>query len=99
MGPYPAGVPTITFLPDGQALEVPAGTPLLAAVLRAGRPIGYACRGLGLCVSCRLRVEGAVSLPDETERRLLLTLPEPAAHRIACLCKIEGDCRVRADYW
>lgn len=89
----------ITFLPDGQHLDVSEGTPLLAAVLRAGRPIGYACRGLGVCVACRLRVEGPVSAPDAAERRLLATLPEPAAYRIACLCKVQGDCRVRADYW
>lgn len=92
-------MPTLTFLPDGATIEVPKGTPLLAAVLRAGRPIGYSCRGLGVCVACRLRVEGTVSAPGADERRLLATLPEPEAYRIACLCKIEGDCRVRADYW
>lgn len=89
----------ITFLPDRQTLEVPRGTRLLAAVLRAGRPIGYACRGLGVCVACRLRVEGPMSPPDDRERALLARLEEPDAWRIACLARVEGDVEVRADYW
>lgn len=92
-------VPTLTFLPDGATLDVPAGTTLLAAVLRAGRPIGYACRGRGICVACRLRVEGPVSPPSDAERQLLAGLEHGSAYRIACLCRVEGDCRVRADYW
>ncbi|MCK6570517.1 (2Fe-2S)-binding protein [Myxococcota bacterium] len=92
-------MPWVTFLPDGARLEVPVGCTLLAAALRAGRPIGYACRGRGVCVACRLRVEGEVSPPTPGETRLLATLPAPAAYRIACLCRIAGDCRVRADYW
>ncbi len=89
----------MTFEPDGQTLEVTPGTSLLAAVLRAGRPIGYACRGLGVCVACRLRVEGPLSPVGEAEARLLAALEEPAPYRIACLARIVGDVRVRADYW
>lgn len=92
-------MPRVTFLPDAATLDVPPGTPLLAAVLRAGRPIGYSCRGLGVCVACRLRVEGEVSPVESAEARLLAGLSEPGAYRIACLCKVQGDCRVRADYW
>ncbi len=100
----------VTFQPDGQTLEVPVGATLLAAVLRVGRPIGYACRGRGVCVACRLRVEGPLSPIEADERTLLdqLTTPAPApdepeghpsGYRIACLARILGDVRVRADYW
>jgi ferredoxin len=92
-------VPLITFLPDGATLEVPRGTRLLGAVLRANRPIGYSCRGLGVCVACRLRVEGEMAPPDERERRLLARVAEPGPWRIACLARVEGDVTVRADYW
>ena len=61
----------VTFEPDGAVLEVRAGTPLLAAILAARRPIGYACRGLGVCVSCRLQVWGAASAVDAAEAALL----------------------------
>lgn len=91
-------MPTLTFLPDGATLEVPAGTPLLAAILRAGRPIGYSCRGAGVCTACRVRVEGEVSPVAPDEARLLATLGS-SAYRVACLCRVVGDCRVRADYW
>lgn len=94
----------VTFLPDGAGLDVPRGTPLLAAILRAGRPIGYACRGQGVCVSCRVRVEGALSPVTEAEAALLAGVPppplaEPPAYRLACLTRALGDVRVRADYW
>jgi ferredoxin len=92
----------VTFEPDGAVLEVCPGTPLLAAILRAGRPIGYACRGQGVCVSCRLQVWGAVSPVDAAEAALLARLGPDAQvpdQRIACLVRIEGDVRVRASYW
>ena len=92
-------MPTVTFEPDGQTLEVPAGTPILRAVLRAGRPIGYSCRGAGVCVACRVRVLGTVSPPTPAERALLIRTDEPEGFRIACLARVEGDLSVRADYW
>lgn len=92
-------MPTVTFLPDGATLEVEPGTRLLAAVLRAGRPIGYSCRGLGVCVACRLQVAGPLSPPGVRERRLLARLEAPHTYRIACLARVLGDVQVRADYW
>ncbi|MFZ4737403.1 MAG: 2Fe-2S iron-sulfur cluster-binding protein [Bradymonadia bacterium] len=92
----------VTFEPDGAVLEVRAGTPLLAAILAARRPIGYACRGLGVCVSCRLQVWGAASAVDAAEAALLARLSpdaQVADQRIACLVRVEGDVRVRASYW
>ncbi|MSP73875.1 MAG: (2Fe-2S)-binding protein [Myxococcales bacterium] len=89
----------LTFLPDGEVVKVARGTKVLAAVLKAGRPIGYACRGLGVCVSCRVRIIGPTSTPSALERVQLATLDEPSAYRLACLCRLEGDASVRADYW
>jgi ferredoxin len=94
----------VTFLPDGQTLEVLPGRRVLAAVLDADRPIGYACRGLGVCVACCLWVEGAQSPVSEAEERLLRQVEGPmkqgaARRRIACLAKIEGAVTIQADYW
>lgn len=92
-------IATVTFLPDGQTQVVSQGTFLLAAILRAGRPIAYSCRGQGVCVACRVRVDGPVSPPSPDEAALLKTLSQPANYRLACLCRALGDVTVRADYW
>ena len=89
----------MTFLPDGQQTQVASGSPLLKVVLGAGRPIGYACRGQGVCVPCRLEVTGPMSPITAAEQALLDSLEAPAAWRIACLARVEGDVEVRADYW
>ena len=94
----------VTFLPDGQTLDVPRRRRVLAAVLAADRPIGYACRGLGVCVACRIWVEGPQSPIGEAEERLLGQVEGPhskgaATLRIACLAQIEGAVTVQADYW
>lgn len=92
-------MPVITFLPDGQRLEAPANARLMGLVRQAGRPIGASCRGRGICVACRLRVNGPMQPPDEAERRLLMQIEEPGEWRIACLARIAGDVQIRADYW
>jgi ferredoxin len=92
----------VTFEPDGAMIDVPEGTPVLAAVLRAGRPIGYACRGRGVCVACRVDVRGPTSAVEPDEAALLDRLsPEQRGPdtRIACLARVLGDVHVRATYW
>lgn len=95
---------TVVFEPDGQTIEAPTGARLLGLVLQAGRPIGYACRGRGVCVACRLWVSGPQSPIDPEEAALLAKVSPPHARgearlRIACLARVEGDVRVRASYW
>lgn len=97
-------MPIVTFLPDGQRVDAPAGARLMGLVRQAGRPIGSSCRGRGICIACRLRVDGPMQPPDEAERRLLIQIAEEdgegeGAWRIACLARIAGDVKVRADYW
>ncbi len=95
---------SVTFLPDGQRIVVPRGRRVLAAVLSADRPIGYSCRGLGVCVACVVWVEGPQSPIAEAEAKLLAQVDGPlkrgdAHRRIACLAGIEGDASIQADYW
>lgn len=93
-------MPRVTFLPDGQHRNMPAGARLLAAIQRAGRPIGLSCRGRGICVACRVRVQGSLAPVEPDEAALLVKIEEPGAWRIACLARLgEGDVRVHADYW
>ena len=89
----------LTFRPDGATVEAREGATLLAIVRRAGRPIGFSCRGLGVCLACRLRVEGPMAPPSPAEQALLARIDVPGPWRIACLARIAGDVTVQADYW
>jgi ferredoxin len=94
----------ITFLPDGETLDVMIGTRLLKVILDAGRPIGYSCRGQGVCTACVLRVVGHASPIGPPEQALLDRLgPTPSdgegVLRIGCFVRVLGDSSVRADYW
>jgi ferredoxin len=93
-------MPIVTFLPDRQQVEVSAGARLLTAVQRARRPIGLSCRGRGICVACRLRVQGSMQPIAADEAVLLEKIDEPGAWRIACLARVaDADVQVQADYW
>ncbi len=90
-------MPTVILDPGEAPVEVPRGSLLLSAVRKSGRPIAWSCRGLGVCVACRLKVEGDLDPPGPQEQALLADL-DPG-YRLACLAKVRGDVRVRADYW
>ena len=94
----------VIFQPSGQRHSVRPGTRLLKCVLNAGLPIGYACRGLGVCVACALWVRGEVSEIEAAEAALLHRVDGPHIRglfrlRIACFVRIEGGVEVHADYW
>ncbi|MCB9546636.1 MAG: (2Fe-2S)-binding protein [Myxococcales bacterium] len=92
-------MPTVTFLPSGRTAEARAGATLLGVIRGAGLPIGYACRGRGVCLACRVRVTGPLAAPDVAERALLDRIADPGPWRIACLARLAGDATVQADYW
>jgi adenylate cyclase len=84
------------------ALEVPDGTTLLEAALRAGLPIARACAGGGLCGRCGLEVlAGAETLaaPDAAEQRAKQRNRVPAELRLACQVEVRGPLEVTAGYW
>ena len=94
----------VTFYPSGQRIMVRRGSSLLKSVLKAQLPIGYSCRGLGVCHACALWVKGDLSLVSSAERALLTQITAVQSRgdfnlRISCLAKIEGDLAVHADYW
>lgn len=94
----------VTFLPDGQSISAQPRAVLLKAIQAGGRPIGYSCRGQGICVACAVWVSGICNAVGHGERDLLAKLPE--AHerdgfhrRIACLARAESDVIITTDYW
>ncbi len=94
----------ITFRPDGQVVRANRGTRLLRVVLDANRPVGYSCRGRGVCIACTLWVKGPASEITAAEAELLdqiqpSTREDGAVQRIACLVRLLGDVEIQADYW
>lgn len=93
-------MPTVRFA--GRAIECPEGANLRLVLTRARLPL-YAsaaralnCRGRGLCGTCAVEIEGAVSPPTPTERRRLSLPPHDpeSGLRLACQCKVLGDLEV-----
>jgi len=94
----------VTFLPDGQSISIRSGSVLLKGIQAAGRPIGYSCRGQGICIACAIWVSGTCNAIGPQEEALLATLPGPNRRdsfqrRIGCLVRAEGHVQVTTDYW
>ncbi len=81
---------------DAQEREFicPVGITLMEALKRHNVFMDAPCGGNGTCGKCRVFVSGALSGPDEDERRLLGNSLEQGV-RLACRAQILGDCQVR----
>ena len=61
-------MPKVTFLPDGNSIEVPAGTSILQAAKKCHAQVGFACGGVCACSTCHVYVkEGIDSLSEQQE--------------------------------
>ena len=95
---------TITFEPSGLSRTVKRGRQLLAIIRESGLPIGYSCRGQGVCTACVVRVLGEANPISNEEAQLIERVAEntptaDGALRVACLVRVDSDLTVRADYW
>lgn len=79
---------------NGSVWQVKSGT-LLSEAVSPHHALDMPCAGRGTCGKCRVWAEGALS-PVTAEERAHLTEAELAAGvRLACCCRVRGDCRVR----
>jgi ferredoxin len=93
-------LPKVEFA--GRTVECLAGANLRVVLLHARLPLyndaarALNCRGRGICGTCTVRVEGAVSEPTAAERTRLTLPPHDLAAglRLACQCNVLGDVRV-----
>jgi 2Fe-2S ferredoxin len=85
---------TIENLPGG-AVEVPAGSTLLAALQAAGHDWMHACGAKGRCTTCRLAVSAGLaylSAPSPAELRYRAAGRLQAHERLACQARLpEGE--------
>jgi uncharacterized 2Fe-2S/4Fe-4S cluster protein (DUF4445 family) len=86
-------MPTVTFLPARQSVQVESGAGLLEAAARAGVAISAPCGGEGACGECRVRVErGAVEL---LAHGCLGAEELGEGWALACGSRVTGDVTIR----
>jgi ferredoxin len=78
------------------AVEVPAGTRLVNAILAAGVDIGHRCGGYAACTTCRVAFhEGEPRRMTLAEREKLADVKLLGQVRLSCQVPVEDDMRVR----
>jgi 2Fe-2S ferredoxin len=87
-------MPKVTFVPDGNSIEVAPGTTILQAAKAAHAQVGYACGGVCACSTCHVYVkEGFDSLSEQQENEMDIldkAFDVRASSRLGCQSKI-GD--------
>ena len=86
----------IIKLEQGKEIICQAGENLLQVLRSAGVFMESPCNGKGTCGKCKVQIlEGMVSEPSETERKLLKDSELSAGIRLSCLTTVLGDCKLR----
>lgn len=88
----------VRFEPSGRIFVVKKGGSLLRAARRARLPLASSCRGIGICLACRVQIlEGAENLSPLTDRERSAALPE--GERLACMACVFGPVTITTSYW
>jgi 2Fe-2S ferredoxin len=88
-------MPRITFLPDGNTIEVPRGTSILEAAKKCGAQVGYACGGVCACSTCHVYVRaGLDSLSEQKENEediLDKAFDVRSSSRLGCQAHVDDE--------
>jgi 2Fe-2S ferredoxin len=88
-------MPKITFLPDGNSIEVPRGTSILEAAKKCGAQVGYACGGVCACSTCHVYVLkglGSLSEQKENEEDILdKAFDVRSSSRLGCQARVAAE--------
>lgn len=86
-----------------KTLTVRRGVNLWVALRRFGIPVGASCSGVGVCGKCAVRIvsseSAALTQKSEFETQTVAKQGLAVDSRISCLCRVEADVSVTADYW
>ena len=95
-------LPTVTFLPSKQTIEVKKGTTLFEAAELRGLPVASSCSAENICGKCNMRIitgHENLSPQNEFEVSLLKREKRQLSDRISCMTNVSGDCTVTTSYW
>ncbi len=88
-------MPKVTFLPDGNSIEVPAGTSILQAAKACHAQVGFACGGVCACSTCHVYVkQGGDSLSEQQENEediLDKAFDVRPSSRLGCQSKVSDE--------
>lgn len=88
-------MPKITVNPSGEVYEYEVGGTLLEILLAQKIFMDNPCNGKGVCGKCRIKIlNGELTEPTETERKLLKQEELDEGIRLACLVKPKRDLAV-----
>ncbi|NBW83071.1 (2Fe-2S)-binding protein [bacterium] len=86
-----------------KTLQIRRGLNLWVALRRFGIPVGASCSGVGVCGKCAIRLvssdANALSEKSEFETQTLNKQGIDEDLRLSCLCRVNQDVTVSADYW
>jgi len=82
-------IKNVSVIYNGKEYSVPCGT-LLSQIESMEKP----CGGHARCGKCKVRAEGNLSPVSENERGFLTASEAENGIRLACMTKVQGDCRV-----
>jgi ferredoxin len=87
-------MPTIVFLNEGKASQVPVGSTVLEAALGMGVRISHVCNASGTCSTCRVEVvAGAENLSPIEPNEIAYSMGPNC--RLGCQAKVLGNVGVR----
>jgi 2Fe-2S ferredoxin len=88
-------MPKVTFLPDGNSIDVAPGTSILKAAKDCHAQVGYACGGVCACSTCHVYVkEGFDSLSEQKENEediLDKAFDVRSSSRLSCQSKVGAE--------
>ena len=86
----------VILLPENRTLFAATGASLADALSESPIPIGFPCRGRGLCGKCLVEiVSGDAGVPDAAERTVLDRRARGKTHRLACRVVVRGPLTIR----
>lgn len=89
-------MPHVEFEPDGLAVDVPVGTPLMKAAEENDTFLEFGCRN-GMCGTCVITIlagEKYLKPPTPEEQATLEELGAKPGQRLGCQLKITHDLKI-----